>query len=91
MPTQKLEGKGVEERMGEAEREKERERKSTRMWEREREKALWLLLLCFFLPLGLPRAHWAQPGGLFVLPEVSTPVLGPPFVLFSRAFAFLVF
>ena len=72
-------------------REGEREKEHTHIGEKEREKALWLLLLCFFLPLGLPRAHWAQPGGLFVLPEVSTPVLGPPFVLFSRAFAFLVF
>ena len=29
-----------------------------------------------------------QPGGLFVLPEVLTPVLRPSFVLFSQAFPF---
>ena len=74
MPTQKLEGKGVEERMGEAEREKERERKSTRMWERkggrEREKEhthagergrepFGSSFYMFSLPLGLPCANWA--------------------------------
>ena len=62
--------------------EGERERESTRMHTGERvcEKALWLLLLCFFLHLGLPYANWAQPGVLFVLfvlPEVFTLVLGP--------------
>ena len=62
------------------------------MGEEEREKALWLLLVyVFFLHLGLPYANWAQPGELFVLPEVLTPVLGPSFVLFSRAFPLLVF
>ena len=35
MTTQRLEGKRVEERVGEG----ERERKSTRMWERKRERA----------------------------------------------------
>ena len=47
---------------------------------REREKALWLLFLCFFLPpgpalckLGLVRSA--------VLPEVLTLVLGPSFDL----------
>ena len=32
-----------------------------------------------------------QPGGLFVLPEVLTPVLRPCFVLFLLAFPFFVF
>ena len=42
MPTQRLEGKRVEER------ERERERKSAHMQERKRERALWLLLLYVF-------------------------------------------
>ena len=60
MPTQRLEGKRVEEHVGVG--GGERERKSTRMWERkggrerekehthagEREHALWLLLLHVF-------------------------------------------
>ena len=53
MPTQRLEGKRVEERVGEGEREKEGRQVG------EREKALWLLLSCFFLGLGLPYANWA--------------------------------
>ena len=32
-----------------------------------------------------------QPGGLFVLPESLTLVLGPSFVLFPRDFPFFVF
>ena len=32
-----------------------------------------------------------QPGGMLVLPEVLPLVLGPSFVLFSRAFPFFVF
>ena len=32
-----------------------------------------------------------QPGVLFALPEVLTPVLGPSFVLFSQALPFLIF
>ena len=92
MPTQRFEGKRVEERVGEGERQRERERVHILGRERERErKALWLLLLYVFLHLGLPYANWAQPGVLFVLPEVFTLVLGPSFVLFSRAFPFLVF
>ena len=35
----------------------------------------------FFLHLVLPNANWAQPGVLFVLPEVFTLVLGPSFDL----------
>ena len=100
MPAQRLEGKRVEERAGERETERERERKSTRRrerkivkegerksactQEREREKALWLLLLYVSLHLGLPYANWAEPGVLFVFSEVFTLVLGPSFDLFSH-------
>ena len=41
------------------EREGEREKERRHAGEEEREKALWLLLLCFFLHLGLPYANWA--------------------------------
>ena len=86
MPTQGHEEKRVGERASAPKREEERERER----ERERESPL----APFFhvsLPLGLPCANWAQPGVLFVLPEVFTLVLGPSFVLFSRAFPLLVF
>ena len=56
----------------------------------ERESELWLLFLCFSLP-GPVLCKLGQPGVLFVLPEVLTPVLGPSFVLFSRAFLFCIF
>ena len=61
MPTQRLEEKRVEEHVGEGGRvrEGEREKEHTHIGEKEREKALWLLLLCFFLHLGLPYANWA--------------------------------
>ena len=70
-------------RQQESERERERERKErTHAGERVHERVLWLLLLyVFFLHLGLPFANWAQPGVLFVLPEVFTLVLRPPFDL----------
>ena len=58
--------------------------------ERERELALALLFICFSLP-GPVLCKLGQPGVLFVLPEVLTPVLGPSFALFSQAFPFLVF
>ena len=46
--------------MRERERERERERKEhTHVGEKVCEKVLWLLLLCFFLHLGLPYANWA--------------------------------
>ena len=64
--------------------ERERER------ERERELALAPLFICFSLP-GPVLCKLGQPGMLLVLPEVLTPVLGPSFVLFLRAFPFLVF
>ena len=47
--------------------------------DREREQVLAPLPGPVLCKLG-------QPGVLFVLPEVLTPVLGPSFVLFSRAF-----
>ena len=48
------------------------------------------LYMFFLLPLGLPYVNW-QPGVLFVLPEVLTPILRPSFVLFLRTFPFFVF
>ena len=54
--------------------------------EREREKrALAPLFICFSVP-GPVLCKLGRPGVLLVLPEVLTPVLGPSFVLFSRAF-----
>ena len=55
MPTQRLEGKRVEERMGEGKRERkgERERQRTHAGEKERES--WLLLLYVFA------STWACP------------------------------
>ena len=55
-----------------------------------RELALAPLFICLSLP-GPVLCKLGQPGVLFVLPEVLTPVLGPSFVLFLRAFPFLVF
>ena len=67
----RLEEKGVEKCMGrEKEREKERERAHARRRESRRESALAPPFICFFFHLGLPYANWAQPGVLFVLPEV---------------------
>ena len=57
--------------------------------ERERELALAPLFM-FFSP-GPVRCKLGQPGVLFVLPEVLTPVLGLSFVLISRAFLLLSF
>ena len=57
--------------------------------ERERELALALLFICLSLPEPV-LCKLGQPGVLFVLPEVLTPVLGPSFVSFLRAFPFLV-
>ena len=60
-----------------------------RAGERERELALAPLFISFSLP-GPVLCKLGQPGVLLVLPEVLTPVLGPSFVSFSRAFPFLV-
>ena len=57
---------------------------------REREVALAPLFICLSFP-GPVLCKLGQPGVLYVLPEVLTPVLGPSFVLFSQAFPFLVF
>ena len=48
MPTQRLEGKRVEECVGEGEREREGEREHMQVEEKERERGLWLLLLYVF-------------------------------------------
>ena len=48
---------------------------------RQRAHALWLLLLYVFPPSGPALCEVGQPGVLFVLPEVLTPVLGPSFDL----------
>ena len=48
----------------------------------------------FYMSPPTPRpvlCKLGQPGVLFVFPEVLTPLLGPSFVLFLRAFPFLVF
>ena len=58
--------------------------------ERERELALAPLFICLSLP-GPVLCKLGQPGVLFVLPEVLTLVFRPSFVLFLRAFPFLVF
>ena len=52
----------------------------------------WLLFLyAFYPPLEPALCKLGWPGGLFVLPEVLTLVLGPSFVLFLRVFIFLIF
>ena len=62
-------------------------RRGERPIAREREKrALAPLCICFSVP-GPVLCKLAQPGVLFVLPEVLTQVLGPSFVLFSSAFS----
>ena len=66
------------------------EEKSAPACGRERELVLAPLFICLFLP-GPVLCKLGQPGLLFVLPEVLTPVVGPSFVLFSQAFPFLVF
>ena len=67
-----------------------REEKSAPAGGRERELDLAPLFICFSL-LGPVLCKLGQPGVLFVLPEVLTPVLVPSFVLFLWAFPFLVF
>ena len=76
------------------ERGRKRERAYARMGKREREKTLWLLFLCFFLPPG-PVLCKLSLGRSTVLPEVLTLVLGPSFDLallyFLRLFPSLSF
>ena len=81
MPTQKM-------------RREKREREREQVCEGDRERDPWSFgasFYMFFPPPGPALCKLGQPGKLFVLPEVLTPVLRPSFVLFSRAFAFLVF
>ena len=73
-----------------ARRSKERRRRAPqRTGERERELPSVLLFIRLSLPGPVP-GKLGQPGVVFVLPEVLTPVLGPSFVSFSRALPFLV-
>ena len=65
------------------------EEKSAPARGRERQLVLAPLFICLSLP-GPVLCKLGQPG-VFVLPEVLTPVLEPSFVLFSQAFPFLVF
>ena len=66
-----------------------RKRAPQRVGERVSPLALALLFICLSLP-GPVLCKLGQPGVLFLLPEVLTPVLRPSFVSFSRAFPFLV-
>ena len=75
---------GAPQRAGGGKRERERER------ERASFGSSFYMFLFFFLP-GPVLYKLGQPGVLFVLPEVLTPVLGPSFVLFLWAFPFQVF
>ena len=60
------------------------EEKSTPARGKERERALWLLFLYVFPSPGPALYKLGQPGVLFVLPEVLTPVLRLPLTfLFS--------
>ena len=62
--------------------------------ERERETDPQPFGSSFYMSFPFPGpalCKLGQPGVLFALPEVLTPVLGPSFVLFSRGFPFLVF
>ena len=71
---------------------RERENEHACMWGRERPPNPVAPLFMFFFPAPGPALYkLGLPGVLFVLPEVLTPVVGPSFVLFSRAFPFLVF
>ena len=61
---------------------------------RERERDPWPFGSSFYMSFPLPGPALCKlgfPGVLFVLPEVLTPVLRHSFVLFSRAFPFLIF
>ena len=72
-----------------AHRSKDAKRRAPLCGREERELALAPLFICSSLP-GPVLCKLGQPG-VFVLPEVLTPVLGSSFVLFSWAFPFLVF
>ena len=72
-----------------ARQSKDARRAPQREGERESELALAPLFICLSLP-GPVLCKLGQPGVLF-LPEVLNLVLGPSFVLFLRAFPFLVY
>ena len=72
------------------ERERERKKDCTLTGGRERE-SFGSSFYMLFPPSGPALCKLGQPGALFVLPEVLTPVLRPSFVLFTRAFLFPVF
>ena len=62
-----------------------------RLTEKKRGAQFWLLFLCVFSPPPEPAlCKLGQPGGLFVLPEVFTLVLGPSFVPFQGTSPFTV-
>ena len=82
MPTQRLEGKRVEERVGEGERERKREKEHTHAGEEER--AIWLLLLCFSSAWACPvQIGLSQECCLFYLKtSLWFPDLPFPFLIF---------
>ena len=61
------------------------------MGERERPPHFGSSFYMISPPPGPALHKLGEPGGLFVLPEVLTPVFGPSFIPFSWAFPFLVF
>ena len=68
-------------------RREERERERTRTLGRERDPWPFGSSFYMFFPSPGPAlCKLGQPGVLFILPEVLTPVFGPSFVLFSQAF-----
>ena len=87
MLTQRHEEKRVGEHGSMEEKERERER--------ERETVLWVLFVYIFPSPGPALCKLGWPGGLFVLPEVLTQVLGPssdlPLFYFLRLFPSLSF
>ena len=74
-------------------REKEKKNKHTLAWGRERERlpALWLLFLCFFLPLGLPYVNWARQECCLFYLRSSLRSLDVPLFCFRGLFPSLSF
>ena len=85
---QKIAGKSIFEARGHVDPKTRRDEHPS-MWERVSELALAPLFICFFP--GPVLCQLGQSGVVFVLPQVLTPVLRPSFVVFSRAFLFLIF
>ena len=88
-PSSRSEGRLIQRHKEKSAPARRREREREKAGARASERALALLFICLSLP-GPVLCKVGQPG-VFVLPEVLTLVLGPSFVLFSRAFPFLVF